>query len=45
MIAYLLMKLSALLERTEFAARDAYLASSADLFELERRIRLLDRLL
>ena len=39
MFAYLLKKLGELLDRAEHSRRDAYLASSVDIFELERRMR------
>jgi len=39
MLAYLLEKLGNLLERAEHSRRDAYLASSVDICELERRMR------
>jgi hypothetical protein len=39
MFAYLLRSLATLFERAEYSRRDAYLASSVDLFELERRMR------
>ncbi|TDN58885.1 DUF3563 family protein [Paraburkholderia sp. BL10I2N1] len=39
MFAYLARKLRSLLERAEHGRRDAYLASSVDLCELERRMR------
>jgi hypothetical protein len=42
MFAYLLEKLGVWMERAEQARRDAYLASSADLEELERRMQLLE---
>lgn len=42
MLAYLLSLLRALLDRAEHGRRDAYLASSADIFELECRMRLLE---
>lgn len=39
MFAYLFQKFCDLLERAEHGRRDAYLASSIDIFELERRMR------
>jgi Protein of unknown function (DUF3563) len=39
MITYLTKMFRHLLERAEHSRRDAYLASSVDLFELERRMR------
>jgi hypothetical protein len=39
MFAYLIEKLVNLLERAEHSRRDAYLASSVDVFEVERRMR------
>jgi hypothetical protein len=39
MFAYLVKQLRNLLERAEHSRRDAYLASSVDLFDLERRMR------
>jgi hypothetical protein len=38
MFAYLIEKLGQLLERAEHSRRDAYLASSVDIWELERRM-------
>jgi hypothetical protein len=38
MFAYLFKKLCGLLERAEHSRRDAYLASSIDIGELERRM-------
>jgi hypothetical protein len=39
MFAYLSEKLASLLERAEHSRRDAYLTSSVDVSELERRMR------
>jgi hypothetical protein len=39
MFAYLFQKFCDLLECAEHSHRDAYLASSIDIFELERRMR------
>jgi hypothetical protein len=39
MLAYLYVLLSTALDRAEHSRRDAYLASSADIAELERRMR------
>jgi len=39
MFAYLFQKFCDLLERAEHSRRDAYLASSIDISELERRMR------
>jgi hypothetical protein len=39
MFAYLIEKFGQLLERAEHTRRDAYLASSVDVFEVERRMR------
>jgi hypothetical protein len=39
MFAYLIEKLANLLERAEHSRRDAYLTSSVDIGELERRMR------
>ena len=39
MFAFLLDKLAGLLERAEQRRRDAYLGSSSDLADLERRMR------
>jgi len=39
MFAYLLEKLNTWLESAERNSREAYLASSSDIVELERRIR------
>ncbi|MCG1042149.1 DUF3563 domain-containing protein [Mycetohabitans sp. B8] len=42
MLTYLLMALSNWFEKAERRRREAYLAQSADIFELERRIRALE---
>ncbi|MDR3101398.1 MAG: DUF3563 family protein [Paraburkholderia sp.] len=42
MFAYLLEKLSNWFETAERRRRDAYLASSADIVQLEQRIRLIE---
>jgi Protein of unknown function (DUF3563) len=42
MFAYLIEKLGHLLEQAEHTRRDVYLASSADVCELERRMRSLE---
>ncbi|MGH8782494.1 DUF3563 family protein [Paraburkholderia sp.] len=42
MIAYLLEKLSNWFESAERSRREAYLASSADIVQLEQRIRSLE---
>jgi Protein of unknown function (DUF3563) len=42
MFAYLFQKLCDLLELAEHSRRDAYLASSVDICELERRMRSVD---
>lgn len=42
MFAYLVEQLHKLIECAEHSRRDAYLASSVDLFELERRMRSLE---
>jgi|HubBroStandDraft_5_1064220.scaffolds.fasta_scaffold54714_1 hypothetical protein len=42
MLAYLMEKLGSLLEQAEHSRRDAYLASSADIWDLERRMRSLE---
>jgi hypothetical protein len=42
MFAYLLENPGAWMERAENARRDAYLASSADLAQLEQRMHLLE---
>jgi Protein of unknown function (DUF3563) len=39
MLVILFQKFHDLLERAEHGCRDAYLASSIDIFELERRMR------
>ena len=39
MFAYLARKFRTLLERAEHSRRDVYLASSIDIYELERRMR------
>jgi Protein of unknown function (DUF3563) len=42
MTAFILERLGSLLERSEHNRRDTFLASSADLAELERRMRFLE---
>jgi hypothetical protein len=42
MFAYLFKMLRSVFERAEHCRRDAYLASSVDLCELERRMRSID---
>jgi hypothetical protein len=42
MFAFVLQKLANFFERAEQRRRDAYLASSADLGDLERRMRAVD---
>ena len=43
MFAYIFESLSNWLENAERGRRDAYLAESSDIFELERRIRALEK--
>ena len=42
MFAYLFLALRRMLDRAEHNRRDAYLAAAVDLFELERRMRLIE---
>ena len=42
MFAYFLKTLRSLLERAEHSRRDTYLASAADIVELERRMRVIE---
>ncbi|WP_082508330.1 DUF3563 family protein [Burkholderia sp. Leaf177] len=42
MFVYLFLLLTKVLERAEHGRRDAYLASAADMGDLERRMRLLE---
>jgi hypothetical protein len=42
MFAYVLHQLASFFERSEQRRRDAYLASSSDLGDLERRMRTID---
>jgi hypothetical protein len=42
MFAYFLKTLRSLLDRAEHSRRDRYLASAADIVELERRMRVVE---
>jgi hypothetical protein len=42
MFAYLFLALRRLLDRAEHCRRDNYLATAVDIFELERRMRLIE---